>query len=141
MKRIRITKAMLEAHGACSVEVEVFAHTWPKGAVVSLVNLRRAAELGLDLGWFAAGFLTGSAKKEFYAGTAPATRAYSKETAPSLRVYKAAVASEEHQVARVSAWRVYYAETRPAWQVFCAARAAVLWKVIQAHGLRGVEPS
>ena len=110
MKRIRITKAMLEAHGACSVEVEVFAHTWPKGAVVSLVNLRRAAELGLHLGWFADNFLSGPALRAFDAALAPARQAYDAVRAPAR-------------------------------QVFCAARAAVLWKVIQAHGLRGVEPS
>ena len=56
MRRVRvvpekITAEWLQRIGACEVEVREFERLWPRGAKVTLRNVRKAQEYELDLEW------------------------------------------------------------------------------------------
>ena len=57
LDRKPVTAADLTSRGATCEQVGVFAAEWPDGAAWTAANIRRAAELGLDLDWFANAFL------------------------------------------------------------------------------------
>ena len=116
-KTYRITGWQLRAAGACSDQFARFRKAWPKGATLSLVNLRKAVELRLDLNWFAQHFLTPPARQAYEAARAPARQAY--------------------EAARATAWQAYEAATAPALQAYEAATAPALWDTIREHGLAG----
>ena len=48
-----ITALWLWEHYACPDQIQVFKSEWPNGAYLTEENLLRAAQLGLDLDWFA----------------------------------------------------------------------------------------
>lgn len=98
-----ITAEMLE--GACAREVAIFNKEWPDGAVVTLKNIKRAAELGINIDWAALKFLPKGTHWEFLKANRPAWEEYLDDytTGCRLRYFKAI--------------------------------APILWKVIQKHGL------
>ncbi len=55
---MKITKELLESHGACKEQIEIFAREWPEGVEVTEEACLRAAELGLHLEWAASELLT-----------------------------------------------------------------------------------
>ena len=91
-KKYRITERMLLLAGACKDQRDVFARRWPKSATISLAVIRKAAEIGLDLTWFAEKFLKAPAEKAYDEATAPAWKAYKEATAPALKAYDEATA-------------------------------------------------
>ncbi len=88
----RITIGMLR--GACKEQRDIFEAEWPEGADVTIENVRRARELGLNLAWGEHWF------------TAAALKVYDEAIAHSLKVYLEATAP-----ARVA----YYEATATAW--------------------------
>ncbi|KKL72792.1 hypothetical protein LCGC14_2081420 [marine sediment metagenome] len=70
-----ITAAMLRAKDACPDQIAVFKTEWPNGVRPTLKSIKRAAELGLDLGWFAAAFLGAPAREAYDKAMAPARKA------------------------------------------------------------------
>jgi hypothetical protein len=50
----RITAKFLSGHGACSDDVLLFEQTFPKGATVTLANVRKAEKAGLAIHWLVA---------------------------------------------------------------------------------------
>ena len=99
---MRITSAWLNEHKACQDQVAIFSQEWPEGVTVSLEVLKRAAELSLSLGWFAAEVLEASACK-----------AYNEEVI-------------------ASAWKSYEEEAiASACKAYEEARAPALWKALK----------
>ena len=84
---------MLRRARACHRQVEIFEREWPEGAAVTLENVQRAAELGLDLDWFAYNLFTPAARDAYDEATAPAWAAYDKATAPARAAYNKACAT------------------------------------------------
>ena len=142
---------------ACKGQVDVFAKEWPEGAKPTLANCQRAAELGLDLDWFAKTFLSPPALETYNKARAPAWESYNKATAPALETYNKATASawETHNKARAptlesynkaiaSAWESYnkaiapalesYNKARaPAWETYNKARASALFYALKVE--------
>jgi hypothetical protein len=81
---MRITKAMLEAHGACADQVAIFAAEWPRGCKVTLKACKRVVELRLNLNWAAEHLLSPPAWAAYQQATAPALAAYQQATAPAF---------------------------------------------------------
>lgn len=106
----RITAAMLRRAGACEDPVRIFAAEWPHGASVTLNNARRAAELGLDIGWAAGHLMSAPAWGAYGAAIIAAYVAYRAATAQAYKAADAAIAPalEVYRVAKaqafVSAW-------------------------------------
>lgn len=46
-----ITAAWLKEHGACVQQVDIFEALWPKGARITIANIRRAMKNGLEIEW------------------------------------------------------------------------------------------
>ena len=59
------TAQMLREEGARCPEVAIFKEEWPDGAALTKANLLKAAELGLNLWWWAHHFLPASLWDEF----------------------------------------------------------------------------
>ena len=89
---MQITIGLLEDHGACESQCQVFATEWPKGCTVTLADARRAAELGLDLEWASRNLLTAPAEKAYQDATATAEKAYQDATATAWKAYQDATA-------------------------------------------------
>ena len=51
-----ITPRMLEQHGACKDELDIFTDEWPKGVKVTEESCLGAVELRLDIDWVAESF-------------------------------------------------------------------------------------
>lgn len=119
---MRITSQWLRKHEACADQVEIFAREWPKGVTVCLGVLKRAAELSLDLDWFARKALTAPALKAYIEATAPALKAYEEATAPAWKAY---------EKARAPAWKAYEEARAPALKAYKEARATALWKFLK----------
>jgi hypothetical protein len=79
-----ITHEWLMKHGACENQRAVFAAEWPDGVVLSEQSLYRAAELGLDLGWFAREYLPAPLLAEYQRQRAPLWAEYQRQVAPLL---------------------------------------------------------
>ena len=98
---MKITADMLRERGACEEQVLVFEKEWPKGTDVTLEAALRAVELGLDLEWFAASFLSGEAWEAYQKATAPSLEAYWKAKDTAWEAYEKATAP-----ALVEAWKM-----------------------------------
>ena len=81
---MKITAKWLREQDACEKQVETFEKEWPEGVVVSLGTLKRAAELALDLDWFAEHVLTPHRWKVYFAATQPHREVYFAATASIL---------------------------------------------------------
>ena len=68
---LMITAEALLQRVACETQVAVFRREWPDGCEVTEATLLRAAQLGLDLNWFARRFLPGSLWEEYERQLAP----------------------------------------------------------------------
>ncbi len=82
----RITLRMLR--GACSEQKRIFKAEWPNGAAVTLENVLRAQELGLDLSWGAAHWFTPVAREEYERHRAPIPAEYDRQMAPIWAEYE-----------------------------------------------------
>ena len=90
-----ITHEWLVEHGACEDQRAVFAAEWPDGVVLSEQSLYRAAELGLDLWWFARQYLPAPLLAEYERQVAPLRTEYERQRAPMLwRAVRAALGEE-----------------------------------------------
>ena len=79
-----ITHDWLAEHGACEDQRAVFAAEWPDGVVLSEAALLRAADLELDLEWFAEKYFPAPLRTEYERQVAP-LRASSSGSTPSRR--------------------------------------------------------
>ena len=68
----RISHRWLTRHEACSDQVDIFDREWPDGADLTAQNIRRAAELHLDLHWLAIHILKAVAWRAYEEAKAPA---------------------------------------------------------------------
>ena len=105
-----ITLQMLR--GACPRQKAIFKSEWPAGAEATIENVRRAQELGLDLGWGTKWF-TLEALRLYNKATAEPRRLYNKTRAEAWQLYDAATA-ELYDAAMAEAWRLYDAATAEA---------------------------
>ena len=99
----RITLAMLR--GACKEQRDIFRKEWPEGAEVTIENVRRAQELGLDLSWGERWF-TPLPLKAYAEARGHARKVYLEAISPARRVFREAIAP---------AWKVYYEAIAAAW--------------------------
>ena len=118
----RITIGMLR--GACKEQRDIFRKEWPEGAEVTIENVRRAQELGLNLVWGEQWF-TAPARKAYIEATAPARKAYDEATAQARKAYieATAPARKAYYEARVPARKAYIEATAPALKAYDAATA------------------
>ena len=79
-----ITKSVLRAKRACSIQVAIFAKEWPNGVTPSLEACHRAAAIGLNLYWFAVNMLNDTAWAAYEAACATAWAAYEAACAEAL---------------------------------------------------------
>ena len=106
-----ITADMLLERGAFCSQVKVVREHWPDGVVPSLAVCLEAAELDLDLDWFADHFLSDEAKRICDAALDEAWRIYWADTA--------------------EAWRIYREDMDEAGRIYQAAIAEALWAAWQ----------
>ena len=132
---MQITIGLLEDHGVCENQRQVFATEWPKGCTVTLAVARRAAELGLDLEWAANNLLCAQARIQFAEAVATASRVYDKAVVPSSRVYDKAVvpASRVYAEAVATARRVYDEAVATASRVYDEERACAFVAACDLH--------
>ena len=96
----RITIGMLR--GACKEQRDIFRKEWPEGAEVTIENVRRAQELGLDLSWGERWFTPlplkayaearEHARKVYLEAISPARRVFRETIAPAQKAYRDATA-------------------------------------------------
>ena len=115
---MKITVQMLKAKAACKYQVDIFRAEWPNGCTASLQMAKRAAELELDLDFFARNFLSAPALKAYEDTTAPALKAYADTTATALK---------EYQDATAPAWKACQDAKAPALKAYQDAKAPALW--------------
>ena len=99
----RITAALLRRHCACDGQVEKFEKEWPRGAAVTLSNVRRAIAFGFDICWAARKLLS-----------SPARKAYDEEVAPARKAYDEAIARKAYDEEIAPARKAYDEEIAPA---------------------------
>jgi len=126
----RITLAMLR--GACKEQRDIFEAEWPEGVDITIENVRRAQELGLNLVWGEHWF-TAAARKTYLEAIAPARKVYDEARATAEEAYREAIATawKAYDEARATAWKAYDAATAPAWKAYDEARATA-WKAYDA---------
>ena len=93
---MKITKQWLITAHACHSQVKIFDEEWPDGAEITLENYLRAAELNLDLGWFAKNIFSAPAQKAYDEAMAIAQKAYDIAMAQAQKVYDIAMAQAQH---------------------------------------------
>ncbi len=125
-----ITRAWLEDGDACDDQVATFSAEWPDGVEITREALLRAAELELDLSWFADHVLS-----------KPARQAYRVAIAPALQAYRVALAQADqaYDVAIAPALQAYDVAIAPARQAYRVAIAQALLTAGAEHGWTGCE--
>ena len=84
---MKITPDILREKRACSEQVKLFASEWPEGGEVTEAGLLRAAEVGLDLDWFATNFLPSPLLSKYESQNAPLLAEYERQNALLLAKY------------------------------------------------------
>jgi hypothetical protein len=79
-----ITAAALQKCQPCEDQIDLFRKTFPKGVLLTLANLRRAAMAGLNLDWFVQYFCTAPAEKAFQEATDTAWKAFQEAKATAV---------------------------------------------------------
>ena len=102
-----ITADMLLERGAFCSQVKVVREHWPNGVVPSLAVCLEAAELRLDLDWFAQHFLSAKAGRIYWEDTDEPRRIYRAAKAEPRRICLAAKAE-----ALWAAWQIDNPEPR-----------------------------
>lgn len=87
---MKITAKSLRDEGASCYQVTRFAAEWPEGCEVTEATLLRAAELHLDLDWFAMHFLPDPLWTEY--GNQVVSRWYRRQEVPLWAEYERQVA-------------------------------------------------
>jgi len=82
-----ITSDFLREHDACEDQVLIFEAEWPDGAELTLDNLLRAAELGLDIWWLALTVLHISTRARFCSSVHPAYEKYGRDTRCATKAF------------------------------------------------------
>ena len=86
-----VSIAWLREHDACPEQVRAFAKVFGRGEVhVTAARIRKAARLGLNLGWYARRALDAPAKKAYDEAGATAWKAYDEACAPAWKAYNEA---------------------------------------------------
>ena len=76
-----VTAEMLRKEGATCLSLSRFQAEWPNGAEITLENLLRAADLELDLPWWARHFLPTPLRAEFGRQVNPLWVEFSRQVA------------------------------------------------------------
>jgi len=92
---MRITSAFLREYNACENQASIFDAEWPTGAELTLPNLLRAVELGLDIEWLVpcidfgppAVFNQEDRYLAYYAAVMPAYEKYNSDTRRPVEAY------------------------------------------------------
>lgn len=126
----KVTSGLLKRHKACGGDLETFAKEWPRGAKVTMANIARARELGLDVGWLW-NLLSPAQRKRYSAVTNAADLqykeaydecrfTYNNETGPANRAYQEACkkADEVCRRAKDEAYRVMQVEAAESQETF-----------------------
>jgi hypothetical protein len=144
-----ITPKWLKVHGACPDQVAIVRKHWPKGATLTLVQLRRAARLGLSLSWLAERVLNPAQRAVWGAALVKANLAWDAAMAEPNRVRAAALAKADRawnaasaDLDRVWAWDAAMAEPdracdaagAEAERAWNAAIAEALWVALHTGG-------
>lgn len=140
----RITVEWLKRRGAMCNEVEVFAREWPEGAEVTEVNLTRAAELGLDLHWFACKFFTGEPLAEYWRQMLLPGGEFVRQIAPFRAEFlrrEALLRAKclgggnrlflKYRREEASLYAEFLCQEQPFWMEFQRQVALVIWRVWQ----------
>ena len=98
------------AHKNCA-DIAIIRKRWPNGVVPSLAAFLEAAELRLDLNWFANHFISAKARRIYWAAIAEPRRVYWADMDET--------------------WRIYQADTDEARRICLAAKAEALWTAWQ----------
>ena len=135
---MRVTAKQLRDKKACEDQVLVFKKEWPRGVRVTFDSLQRAAELELDLDWFAAAFLPAPAWVDYCKATEIVRADYSTAIAVALVDYCKAteiVRAHNRALAPALALADYIKATAPALADYRKAIALALHQTIKDYGL------
>ena len=104
-----ITLSWLKAKEACAEHLVIFESHFGSECEVTATNLRKAAELALDLDWVAKRRLKGEKLREYQEKLAPLYREYREKRAPLYREYeeKRAPLDREYEEKRAPLDREY----------------------------------
>ena len=146
-----ITSGFLRKFNACEDQIAILESEWPRGVELTLPNLLRAIELGLNIGWLASHLLydqdcydaiylpvTKSAYKEYRRAIGCAKEAYDNYDtyiAAASSVYD--VVGDDGTEGVIDRCEAFFQQLEPAHQALKRARAphvAVLHTAL-AHGL------
>ena len=118
-----ITVDLIESLGepACPKEVKEFAALFPRGARVTLINLRKARKRGLNVEWFANNYFTASAWTEYWRAKEVAFAKYERAKGAAMAEYWQAEASSwtEYVRAKAAAGAEYWRARDAAWIKYC----------------------
>ena len=127
-----ITHDWLAKHGACEIQRKVFAAEWPDGVVLSEQSLYRAAELGLDLGWFAREYLPAPLLAEYQRQRRPLRAEYERQVALLLAEYQRQRAPlwAEYQRQEAPLLAEYERQVAPLLAEYQRQVARLLWQIV-----------
>ena len=130
---MKISLEWLQARDACRDQVEIFAREWPKGVVVSLKVLKRAAELQLDIDWFAGRVLRTPLYADYQAKRATLDADYHAKCAPLDADYRAkrAPLDADYRAKRVQPYADYEAKVALLDADLEAKIAMLLWEALK----------
>jgi hypothetical protein len=136
-----ITRAWLEDRDACHDQVATFSAEWPDGVEITREALLRAAELDLDLSWFADHVLSAQTRQAYDVALAQALQAYDVAIAQARQAYGVALAQtrQAYDVALVQARQAYDVALAQALQAYRVALAQALLTAGAEHGWTGCE--
>jgi hypothetical protein len=104
----------------CAKQYRLVKREWPDGVPVSIVSVRRAEELGVDVSWLAGNFLTGAARAEYEKVSNPALTEYktARDAAWSENETVCDAALAENRTVCDAAWSEYETVVDAAWSEY-----------------------
>ena len=130
-----ITEDWLQEKSGCPDQIERFRLEWPHGAEVNKENLLRAAELSLDLHWFAGCFLPKSLLDLYERQEAPLWTEYERQVAQLWTECERQEAplwtDYQRQAAQLRA--EYKRQRAPLWTDYQRQRALLIWQLLNGE--------
>ena len=137
-----ITLDMLKKKGTtCQKQLDIFQKEWGESVILTLDNLKRAAELTLDIEWFAHNFLPLCSQEDFDERIAPIREDSAQRATPIWEEFNQRVAPiREEFNRRIDPIREELNQrTIPIRKEFNQRVAPILWEVLNVYHQESIE--